>query len=72
MIFDYVEIVYDSVSKKVPLRVLFFLVRLKGLEPPRRRHQILSLARLPIPPQPRSNIKFCKVEAAAPARQLET
>lgn len=28
------------------------LVRLTGLEPARRRHQILSLARLPIPPQP--------------------
>ena len=32
------------------------MVRLKGLEPPRHRHQILSLARLPIPPQP--HIKF--------------
>ena len=27
------------------------MVRLKGLEPSRRGHQILSLARLPIPPQ---------------------
>ena len=28
-------------------------VRLTGLEPARREHQILSLARLPIPPQAR-------------------
>ena len=28
-------------------------VRLTGLEPARRKHQILSLARLPIPPQAR-------------------
>ena len=28
------------------------LVRITGLEPARRRHQILSLARLPIPPYP--------------------
>ena len=27
-------------------------MRARGLEPPRRRHQILSLARLPIPPRP--------------------
>ena len=32
------------------------MVRLKGLEPSRRGHQILSLARLPIPPQ--AHIKF--------------
>ena len=30
----------------------FVLVRAKGLEPSRRGHQILSLARLPIPPRP--------------------
>ena len=29
-----------------------FLVRITGLEPARRRHQILNLARLPIPPYP--------------------
>ena len=28
------------------------MVRIKGLEPPRRRHQNLNLARLPIPPYP--------------------
>ena len=28
------------------------LVRITGVEPARRRHQILSLARLPIPPYP--------------------
>ena len=27
-------------------------MRMTGLEPARRRHQILSLARLPIPPYP--------------------
>ncbi len=37
-------------------KVSDFLVRLKGLEPPRRRHQILSLARLPIPPQPHNTL----------------
>ena len=31
---------------------LIKLVRMKGLEPSRHRHQILSLARLPIPPHP--------------------
>ena len=30
-----------------------FLVRVTGLEPARGKHQILSLARLPIPPHPR-------------------
>ena len=30
-------------------------VRLTGLEPARQKHQILSLARLPIPPQAREN-----------------
>ena len=29
------------------------MVHLKGLEPPRQRHQILSLARLPVSPQVR-------------------
>ena len=33
------------------------LVHLKGLEPSRRGHQILSLARLPIPPQVRGLLK---------------
>ena len=28
------------------------MVRMKGVEPPRRRRQILSLVRLPIPPHP--------------------
>ena len=32
------------------------LVRAKGLEPSRRGHQILSLARLPIPPCPQSSL----------------
>ena len=35
------------------------MVRLKGLEPSRRGHQILSLARLPIPPQARGVVNFC-------------
>ncbi len=33
----------------------FCFVRLTGLEPARQKHQILSLARLPIPPQARKN-----------------
>ena len=33
-------------------------MREKGLEPPRLGHQILSLARLPIPPFPQSPTKF--------------
>ena len=31
------------------------LVRMKGVEPPRHRRQILSLVRLPIPPHPQLN-----------------
>ena len=31
---------------------LKIMVRMKGVEPPRRRRQILSLVRLPIPPHP--------------------
>ena len=34
------------------------LVRVTGLEPARRRHQILSLARLPIPPYPQMQTIF--------------
>ena len=34
-----------------PIRTLI-MVRMTGLEPARRWHQILSLARLPIPPHP--------------------
>ena len=41
------------------IHVELFLVRVKGLEPSRRRHQILSLARLPIPPYPH----ICKTKA---------
>ena len=48
------EITYQSFGldkKRQPFGCLF-LVRVKGLEPPRTRHQILSLARLPVPPYP--------------------
>ena len=34
------------------VKTIFPLVRVTGLEPARRGHQILSLARLPIPPYP--------------------
>ncbi len=47
----------------------YCLVRLKGLEPPRRRHQILSLARLPISPQP--HIKFFAVADTPPRDSLK-
>ena len=40
------------------------LVRITGLEPARRRHQILNLARLPIPPYPHVQ-QFCGCIAAA-------
>ena len=33
------------------------MVRLEGLEPPRTGRQILSLVRLPIPPQPHFNME---------------
>ena len=51
---DFIVITYQSFGldrKKTVRKRSFFLVRLKGLEPSRRGHQILSLARLPIPPQ---------------------
>ena len=35
-----------------PTLVKIKVVRMKGVEPPRRRRQILSLVRLPIPPHP--------------------
>ena len=42
-----------------PTFYLFYkVVRMKGVEPPRRRRQILSLVRLPIPPHPHSLFKF--------------
>ena len=43
-------------SKKEPDREgrVPFLVRVTGLEPAHRRYQILNLARLPIPPYPRT------------------
>ena len=37
--------------------ILPFAMRITGLEPARRRHQILNLARLPIPPYPHYRIK---------------
>ena len=49
---------YDSAGKKKRQEThcfsVFcrFIMRITGLEPARRRHQILSLARLPIPPYP--------------------
>ena len=36
----------------------FLTVRMTGLEPARHKHQILSLARLPIPPQALKNALF--------------
>ena len=34
------------------LQVIFSWMRMTGLEPARRKHQNLNLARLPIPPHP--------------------
>ena len=36
--------------------ILFYLVRMKGLEPPRRWHWFLRPARLPVPPHPHIQI----------------
>ena len=42
-----------STTELFPHLLLFYkVVRMKGVEPPRRRRQILSLVRLPIPPHP--------------------
>ena len=46
-------ILYQFCSIKV--RTETSLVRLKGLEPPRRWHWFLRPARLPVPPQPHNN-----------------
>ena len=44
----------EGISKNSKnLMSLEFLVRVSGVEPAREAHQILSLARLPIPPYPR-------------------
>ena len=44
----------EGISKNSKnLMSLEFLVRVTGVEPAREAHQILSLARLPIPPYPR-------------------
>ena len=51
----------------------FFLVQAKGLEPSRRGHQILSLARLPIPPRLRKTyftIRLPLCQAISPHRSL--
>ena len=45
------------------------VVRVRGLEPPRAEaHQILSLARLPVPPHPRAFARTARVRASRPAR----
>ena len=45
-------------------------MRMTGLEPARRRHQILSLARLPVPPHPH-NLLISSVRAKrAPSEKL--
>ena len=51
---------YRSYFKSVALRysVDIKMVRATGLEPAHRRYQILSLARLPVPPRPQKPIVF--------------
>jgi hypothetical protein len=44
-----------STTELLPL-IMFYMVRVEGLEPPRTRRQILSLVRLPIPPHPHINL----------------
>ena len=41
-----------NITEKRHPKMPLFLVRMKGLEPPRCCHQNLNLARLPIPPRP--------------------
>ncbi len=48
--------------KKTILMDDLLLVRQKGLEPPRRRHQNLNLARLPIPPLAQNGKENVKIK----------
>ena len=47
---------YRTQNKKARYFGLFRL-RMTGIEPARHGHQILSLARLPVPPHPRTLIR---------------
>lgn len=66
----------DFTDRKTPENLInrtsgvFSSMRITGLEPARRRHQILSLARLPIPPYPHdlkieSKITACRITCSA-------
>ena len=66
----------DFTNRKTPENLInrtsgvFSSMRITGLEPARHRHQILSLARLPIPPYPHdlkieSKITTCRITCSA-------
>ncbi len=48
------------------------LVRMKGVEPPRHRRQILSLVRLPIPPHPHLIVMLVEDGGFEPPKSLTT
>ena len=48
---------YRFIQKLTSKGQFKLMVRLEGLEPPRTGRQILSLVRLPIPPQPPFNME---------------
>ena len=57
-------------SADLPALALIFLVRMRGLEPPRcHHHRLLRPARLPVPPHPRGNSLYeCLIESVKPSR----
>ena len=61
---------YLFLPKKEAPKDFFFLVRIKGVEPPRRRHRLLRPARLPIPPYPHSLVRFERFVFRSPFRVI--
>ena len=57
-------------TKKRSQKGFLFLVRIKGVEPPRRRHRLLRPARLPIPPYPHSLVRFERFVFRSPFRAI--
>ena len=55
----------SNICKKAGELSPAFRLRATGLEPARRRHQNLNLARLPIPPCPHKHMKFSVSSAIA-------
>src|SRR4030095_10828933 len=60
-------------AKRRVLRLAFFifLVRMRGLEPPRcHHHRLLRPARLPVPPHPRTDFDFTNASVECQATIL--